>query len=245
MLLRRITKHVKDQNWFAVGIDFVIVVIGVFIGLQVANWNDSRADRASEREYLERLSFDLAQTIELNIVQSDRNLRMIDDLAATLSALDTCANTPETETALATGLYFLGRYNLPEFVSGSFDELNSTGNFQLIRDLEIRRKITTLYEYVERTYLIDRQLSGRVTPKVNYVRRFIRFNNPEDISNSRLDEQVDHKHLMMDFDLACRNDEFKNSIGAIREILLAVNSLTEFINAEAAKLKADIDQSLE
>jgi hypothetical protein len=26
MMLRRITEHVKAQNWFAVGLDFVIVV---------------------------------------------------------------------------------------------------------------------------------------------------------------------------------------------------------------------------
>jgi hypothetical protein len=44
MLLRRITEHVMTQNWFAVGIDFVIVVIGVFIGIQVANWNEARAE---------------------------------------------------------------------------------------------------------------------------------------------------------------------------------------------------------
>ena len=36
MLLRSITKHVQDQNWFAIGIDFFIVVVGVFIGMQVA-----------------------------------------------------------------------------------------------------------------------------------------------------------------------------------------------------------------
>jgi hypothetical protein len=34
MILRRLTDHVKDQNWFAVGVDFVIVVIGVFIGIR-------------------------------------------------------------------------------------------------------------------------------------------------------------------------------------------------------------------
>jgi len=34
MILRRLTKHVKDQNWFAVGLDFVIVVIGVFVGMR-------------------------------------------------------------------------------------------------------------------------------------------------------------------------------------------------------------------
>ncbi len=48
MLLRRVTEHVKAQNWFAVGIDFLIVVVGVFIGIQVANWNDARRDRAIE-----------------------------------------------------------------------------------------------------------------------------------------------------------------------------------------------------
>ena len=40
MRLRRITEHLKTQNWFSVGLDFVIVVFGVVIGIQVANWNN-------------------------------------------------------------------------------------------------------------------------------------------------------------------------------------------------------------
>lgn len=52
MLLRRITQHVKEQNWFAIAIDFVIVVIGVFIGIQVANWNDERVNAQLESELL-------------------------------------------------------------------------------------------------------------------------------------------------------------------------------------------------
>jgi len=42
MRLRSITKNVKDQNWFAVWLDFFIVVSGVFIGIQLGNWNDAR-----------------------------------------------------------------------------------------------------------------------------------------------------------------------------------------------------------
>ena len=60
MILRRLTKHVKDQNWFAVGLDFVIVVAGVFLGIQIGNWN---ADAALSRKavVLERqLVFELA-----------------------------------------------------------------------------------------------------------------------------------------------------------------------------------------
>lgn len=42
MLPRRVIEHVKNQNWTAVALDFVIVVAGVFIGIQVSNWNDAR-----------------------------------------------------------------------------------------------------------------------------------------------------------------------------------------------------------
>ena len=63
MLLRRLTVHVKDQNWFAVGIDFLIVVTGVFIGLQVSNWNDHRQNQAIAQDYLVRLESDLRDEI--------------------------------------------------------------------------------------------------------------------------------------------------------------------------------------
>jgi hypothetical protein len=60
MILRSVTKHVRDQNWFAVGIDFLIVIVGVFIGIQVANWNDARRDREAEALYLDRLQQELS-----------------------------------------------------------------------------------------------------------------------------------------------------------------------------------------
>ena len=64
MLLRRITEHVKAQNWTAVGIDFVIVVVGVFIGLQVSNWNDARSIRISESDFIARLHDDIVELQE-------------------------------------------------------------------------------------------------------------------------------------------------------------------------------------
>lgn len=42
MLLGSISKHVKDQNWFAVALDFVIVVAGILIAFQITNWSEER-----------------------------------------------------------------------------------------------------------------------------------------------------------------------------------------------------------
>ena len=55
MVIRRIREHVTAQNWFAVGIDFLIVVAGVFIGTQATIWNDRRIEREQSRTYRARL----------------------------------------------------------------------------------------------------------------------------------------------------------------------------------------------
>ena len=39
MILSRVIEHVRKQHWTAVFLDFVIVVMGVFIDIQVSNWN--------------------------------------------------------------------------------------------------------------------------------------------------------------------------------------------------------------
>lgn len=55
MILRRIKAHVEKENWFAVFIDFCIVVVGVFIGIQVANWNEARGEERRAELLEERL----------------------------------------------------------------------------------------------------------------------------------------------------------------------------------------------
>ena len=39
MILRRLTTNLRAQNWTAIAIDFLIVVLGVFLGIQASNWN--------------------------------------------------------------------------------------------------------------------------------------------------------------------------------------------------------------
>ena len=62
MLFRRIAQHVKEQNWTAVCIDFLIVVIGVFVGIQVSNWNNAQFEYRAERALQDNI---LADMIEL------------------------------------------------------------------------------------------------------------------------------------------------------------------------------------
>jgi hypothetical protein len=48
VILRRTSEHVREQNGFAVRIDFPIVLVGVFIGIRVMNWHGVRIDRVGK-----------------------------------------------------------------------------------------------------------------------------------------------------------------------------------------------------
>ncbi|MBT5186020.1 MAG: hypothetical protein HOK50_08350 [Kordiimonadaceae bacterium] len=55
MILRRFMKHVTDQNWFAVVLDAIVVIVGIFLGLQGQAWYEDQTDRDLENEFLQRL----------------------------------------------------------------------------------------------------------------------------------------------------------------------------------------------
>jgi hypothetical protein len=59
MLLRRFTKHVTDQNWFAVGLDVLVVIVGIIVGLQVTEWNEARKEAEEGRYHLTSLLADI------------------------------------------------------------------------------------------------------------------------------------------------------------------------------------------
>lgn len=53
MFVRRLTANLKEQHWTTIVIELIIVIIGVFIGTQVSNWNEQRAERRATARLLE------------------------------------------------------------------------------------------------------------------------------------------------------------------------------------------------
>jgi len=145
MILRRVMQHVREQNWFAVGIDFVIVVVGVFIGIQVANWNEARLEDQRARDFLVRLSGDLGQ----ELVSIDQRLdyvgRSIDygEQALAWAENGTLADGSAWQTVVA---FFQASRILPYSpVDITYQEMRSAGELSLIRDADLRASLTEYF----------------------------------------------------------------------------------------------------
>lgn len=96
MILRSLTQHVRDQNWFAVALDFFIVVFGVFIGLQVNNWNAARADR----DLIDRYVAQLVDDIRSDITDIETGIRTSEWRYAALSTLLEKSGRPQPDSII-------------------------------------------------------------------------------------------------------------------------------------------------
>lgn len=149
MIPRRIYQHVKDHNWFAVGIDFVIVVVGVFIGMQVSNWNAERREEQAARTYIERMREDIAFSVR-GAQSSLEYYQTVKTYA--LGALEGFEKPQEElgEQFLIDAYLAVQSFNRPTERS-TYDEILSAGAMNSIRNLEVRRRIVIYYKVVEAT----------------------------------------------------------------------------------------------
>lgn len=69
MILQRMAQAIRRQNWFQVIIEIFIVVIGIFLGLQVTEWNDTRQDKALAVSQISLLAEDAETSKEFAVRQ--------------------------------------------------------------------------------------------------------------------------------------------------------------------------------
>jgi hypothetical protein len=145
MLLRRVIEHVRDQNWTAVGIDFLIVVIGVFVGIQVANWNAARADELRARGYLERIRDDLDADLAGNgdRLAFSRQVAAYGTQGLAYAETGDAGGASQWELLLA---YFQASQVASLIVNQTtHDELKSAGELRLIANAALRKRIAQYY----------------------------------------------------------------------------------------------------
>jgi hypothetical protein len=145
MILRRITKHVTEQNWVAIGIDFFIVVIGVFIGIQVSNWNASLSQKERAHSYLERLEYDLAS--DLATLKNRREFYTGVMLYGNRALSYAEAEEQNREANWPIVLAFFQASQIFQYYpnDATYAELKSVGDLNLIENPDIRMKLTNYY----------------------------------------------------------------------------------------------------
>jgi hypothetical protein len=142
-MLRHVISHLRRQDWTAVAIELIVVVIGVFIGMQVSNWNEDRETNQKAVVFTQRLKADLreeAWSYEYEVGYFNEVLASAKRAADALSG-----KAPLSDEALLVATYRATQYRFNIRRRATYDELTSTGEMGLIHDPTLRDLAMRLY----------------------------------------------------------------------------------------------------
>ena len=162
MILRRLTDAFRKQDWFTVAVETLIVVLGVFLGIQLGNWNEGSRERTREAVVLEQLASEFT-----SVVDAGKAARVGAEvsLQATRDVLSAIRSGEEPEDAAAF-LQTLGRAG--GFESGpsepvTLTELMSSGGLSELSSPDLRTALIRYHDIAE----TQRELSSLVLSRVS------------------------------------------------------------------------------
>lgn len=220
MILRRLADALREQNWFTVVLEVLIVVVGIFIGLQVDDWAKERGDRVQEHAALERLFVESNNSFGLISEYLERTKRVNELRRNAVAFIDSDAPLPENSLPVKIGVNTIAQFPPLLPASAAYDELRSAGQLQLIQSSELRGQISAFYTNLDHYNRLQSQFGNGTEQFWTFYRRNIRWRyNPASESSDILLSTYDWDKLRGD-------DDFKFSlIGLLRNQLVSEQAL--------------------
>jgi hypothetical protein len=144
MILNKLAEAMREHKWTTIVIELLIVVVGIFIGLQVDGWNEDRKDRIEEQVILTRLAAEIS--IAIADVQRDIGELQgrIDDADYAIAMLAQGTPPADNDARFARGLIGAAYIELPFSGMATIRELQNTGKIMLVLDGDVRAAISRL-----------------------------------------------------------------------------------------------------
>jgi len=234
MILRRLSQSLREQNWTAIWIEFVLLVVGVFLGIQVANWNEERVTNKQSGIFTERLRDDLRVEVwrftALNLYYDD----VVINTKRTLDTLE--GRSTQSNEALLISAYRATQYS--EFIQyrATFDELTSTGNIGLIKDPSLRKMAAEIYS----TKLFENVKNEGINSQYRVAfRMLVPFSVQEAIANKCGDRPAEignYDGIKIPLDYKCTTGLSQQDIDHAAQILRAHSELAPLLRLRLANI---------
>jgi len=152
---RRLAQSLREQNWTTIFIEFVLLVLGVFLGIQVANWNEDRKLEARRGAALTRLHAESEAAIaylerRMGVMAGEAELRT--EALRRLSDNDWAGADPALMARALDSLQYAPAVSPPR---GVYDELISTGLYSELGDPRLRKAVS---DYIAQLAYLERQV---------------------------------------------------------------------------------------
>jgi hypothetical protein len=145
MILRRLSANLRAQNWVAIGIEFVLLILGVYLGILAANWNLERQARQETSRLLSQLDTELS--VVLADLDSMDAYYAVSGRFATRALAGWNGDPAVNDSDFVIAAYQASQINGVGTNSQIWAEIFGADNLRNIEDLALRRSLRQLMTF--------------------------------------------------------------------------------------------------
>ncbi|MEL7535858.1 MAG: hypothetical protein AAFZ58_07995 [Pseudomonadota bacterium] len=186
----------KGRSLLVLARDLVIVVVGVFLGLQAQEWNERVTDRENERAYLERLSADfqlLGQELKGCV---DLHRKTVEAVRFVSNRIESNKLGDDEHERFKRALIGMTAGDVPPDRSTTFIEMLSNGDLGLVRSVELRDALVEYDQLAQTNREIWRLLRAEISAYLPTLYRHIEV----DVDLANIDDTVQRITTVQNFD---------------------------------------------
>lgn len=143
MILNRIASGIKNQDWFVVFVELMIVVVGIYVGLQVDDWQKEREQKAIAETYVSQLITEMETIRDIHRERIKYVRKVMVYAEAALATLE--AEKPSLDSQLLVNLYQASNSWSYGLIKTTYDDLVAFGLANAIPDPELRSMVANFY----------------------------------------------------------------------------------------------------
>lgn len=167
--LKRASNKLIDLNWVSLGVELMLIVVGILLALAIDDWASDRDKRGAEQVYLELLVRDLDRIDEAWLEKVEQEKGTADLAKQAFTAIQT-ERFGEGGADIGVMLTKLSDRRSFSLDTPTFTDMTSTGNLSIVENRSLRDHIIQEFSAMKRW-----ELSVRTNDRISVDEGFSPF----------------------------------------------------------------------
>ncbi|NVK21818.1 MAG: hypothetical protein HWD86_04825 [Kangiellaceae bacterium] len=141
--------NIKKQNWLALLLDLVVVILGIFIALQVNKWQQGRDDSNKEILLLKQISQDISHNIKEAEAILRHHQQISEELQMAFGLLIKGNLTEKSKDDFKWAILRMNQFPFSAMTYSAYDSMLASGDFAILKDVNIKAQLVKLYSLLK------------------------------------------------------------------------------------------------
>lgn len=226
---------IEIKKFTKISSEFILIVVGILLALQIENWNEDRKQNEFTRETL----LEISASLRADVSHLNSRIKRLNDVNLAMTSVSKALfEQSDYSSSFDVNYSVLSYYILLELKTGSYETLKVTG-LNVVKNPKLRSELVNVYDYLYPRihWMLEQEFNH---PNRTYFlpvyKKYTNYAATKNTDNFYLTEVINYSELLRDPDVVKAVRQKSNSaqgmVFRFQRLIVKIESLLKIIDQE-------------